>query len=364
MAVSKKVRIYDLAREVKQDTKRIIEELRREGADVSVPSNSVSKELAEKVRGKYFPKVEKSPKRAIKVIKKQKVKKVKEPSEDEILSEEVIEEKVDTPKEPESELTTAKEAAKTETKKVVKLKKKVVEPVEDKVEDKEVEKVEKVEIQTKESEEEKSPKEAEEITKSDKTTTRRLTLKKPKEEDISVEETEQSKEKPEAETNGTSALKSGRQVRKLKLTKEALDSGVKPGERIITAKPSAEDLQTDRTKAKKRERKGKRPRPLKGTPGETATPKTVYTPPASSNRFKGRGGGRKGGRNFGDKDNRFQEREIDAPRKRSIEERIFDQVGTVEEDALKEIRLTEGATIREFAEGIGVTPRDIVQLLV
>ncbi|MGI8544221.1 MAG: translation initiation factor IF-2, partial [Aridibacter sp.] len=41
-----------------------------------------------------------------------------------------------------------------------------------------------------------------------------------------------------------------------------------------------------------------------------------------------------------------------------------DQVGTVEEDALKEIRLTEGATIREFAEGIGVTPRDIVQLLV
>jgi translation initiation factor IF-2 len=68
--IGNKVRVYDLAREVKQDTKRIIEELRREGADVDVPSNSVSKELAEKIRNKYFPKVEAAPKRLIKVIKK------------------------------------------------------------------------------------------------------------------------------------------------------------------------------------------------------------------------------------------------------------------------------------------------------
>ena len=33
--IGNKVRIYDLAKELKQDTKRIIEELRREGADVS-----------------------------------------------------------------------------------------------------------------------------------------------------------------------------------------------------------------------------------------------------------------------------------------------------------------------------------------
>ncbi len=31
---------------------------------------------------------------------------------------------------------------------------------------------------------------------------------------------------------------------------------------------------------------------------------------------------------------------------------------------LKVVRLTEGATIREFSEALGVTPRDIVQLLV
>ena len=58
MTVSSKVRIYDLAKELKLDTKRLIEEVRREGVDVSVPSNSVSKELAEKIRNKYFPKKE------------------------------------------------------------------------------------------------------------------------------------------------------------------------------------------------------------------------------------------------------------------------------------------------------------------
>ena len=72
MSVVNKVRIYDLAKELKQDTKRIMEELRREGADVSVPSNSVSKELAEKIRNRYFPKKETAPVRTIKVIKKDK----------------------------------------------------------------------------------------------------------------------------------------------------------------------------------------------------------------------------------------------------------------------------------------------------
>ena len=49
-AVTSKVRIYDLAKDLKIDTKRLIEEVRREGVDVSVPSNSISKELAEKIR--------------------------------------------------------------------------------------------------------------------------------------------------------------------------------------------------------------------------------------------------------------------------------------------------------------------------
>ena len=56
MSDTRRVRIYDLARELKQDTKLVIEHLRREGADVSVPSNSVSKELADRIRHKYLPK--------------------------------------------------------------------------------------------------------------------------------------------------------------------------------------------------------------------------------------------------------------------------------------------------------------------
>src|SRR5258705_3461318 len=70
MTVTSKVRIYDLAKELKLDTKRLIEEVRREGVDVSVPSNSVSKELAEKIRNKYFPKKETAVRRAVKVVKR------------------------------------------------------------------------------------------------------------------------------------------------------------------------------------------------------------------------------------------------------------------------------------------------------
>src|SRR5262250_1449650 len=70
MTVTSKVRLYDLAKDLKIDTKRLIEEVRREGVDVSVPSNSISKELAEKIRDKYFPKKDTAVKRAIRVVKK------------------------------------------------------------------------------------------------------------------------------------------------------------------------------------------------------------------------------------------------------------------------------------------------------
>src|ERR1700704_1999169 len=70
MSVSSKIRLYDLAKELKLDTKRLIEEVRREGVDVSVPSNSVSKEMAEKIRNKYFPKKEAAVKRTVKVVKR------------------------------------------------------------------------------------------------------------------------------------------------------------------------------------------------------------------------------------------------------------------------------------------------------
>ena len=69
-AITSKVRLFDLAKELKIDTKRLIEEARREGVDVSVPSNSISKELAEKIRDKYFPDRPSAPKRTVKIVRK------------------------------------------------------------------------------------------------------------------------------------------------------------------------------------------------------------------------------------------------------------------------------------------------------
>jgi translation initiation factor IF-2 len=51
-----KVRIYDLAKELKVDSKKVMEDVRRFGVDVRVASNTVSDEIAEKVRSLYFPK--------------------------------------------------------------------------------------------------------------------------------------------------------------------------------------------------------------------------------------------------------------------------------------------------------------------
>src|SRR5215831_20386785 len=56
MAAGQKIRIYDLAKELKLDNKRVIDDARREGIDVSVPSNTVPFEVAERIRTKYYPK--------------------------------------------------------------------------------------------------------------------------------------------------------------------------------------------------------------------------------------------------------------------------------------------------------------------
>ncbi len=334
MPASKKVRIYDLAREVKLDAKRVIDELRREGADVNVPSNSVSKELADKLRNKYFPKTAKSPKRVIKVIKKKTAKKMAEtaaedaPTFEADLEREGTAEKVDRQKSTEKQDSPDHLEPEKTTRKVLRLKKKAV------------------------------PETGEEPTQETTAGTPTGTEEIAAESDLKEEAAPDTPDNQSENKETIAELPaSGTKIKRLKLTKNALDSGVKPGERIVTRKPTSEELKSDLTKAKKKDRRG---RSLKATPGETATPKTVYTPPPSQGRRPGRGGRR--GRKFVDRN--FQETDIDAPRKRSIEERIFDQVGEIDESKLKEVRLTEGATIREFAEGIGVTPRDIVQLLV
>ncbi len=373
MAVGKKVRVYDLAKELKQDTKRIIEELRREGADVSVPSNSVSKELAEKISNRYFPKAETTPKRTIKVIKKavEKVKKEEIPTAETVSA--PLEEKPSEIKEPTIEKVetpvAAKEKPQAPSRQIKVLTKKAVEekpeetPVE--IEEKKPEIVEEpVETQP------ETPTEVEKIEEV-------VEIEEIKE----IEETPQvvAEEKPEEKTNGTQVKKltqrksvetqtlaprTGTQVKVLTLTKESLDKGIKPGDRVVSDTPTKTGkLKTDRAKQKRETRNvpaGRKP-DLRGTPGETSTPKITYTPPADQRKKFGRGG--KKGKKF-EPQGRFEEREFAAPRPKSIEERIIDQIGDINKDKLKQIRLTEGATIREFSEALGVTPRDIVQLLV
>ncbi len=328
--MGKKIRIYDLARDLKQDAKRVMEDLRREGADVSVPSNSVSMELAEKVRLKYFPKTEVAPKRAIKIIKASK-KVEAEPATEEVAepAETPSAEPVEIDAHPPVTVETPEEAPAAQVRKVLK-KKKVVE----------------------------APVEAEAIPQPAAT----------EEPQILAEQIEPASEAPvvtsETEPAAGRVLRpGGTQIKQLTLTRDALQKGVKPGERVVSEAPTRTGkLDPAITDAGGRDLRGRRTE-LRGTPGETATPQMNYTPPADQRRRPGRSGGRKG-KGADVRGGRFAERDQDAPRLRTIEERVLDQVGTREPDAFKVVRLVEGATVREFAEALGITPRDIVQLLI
>ncbi|MBK7510932.1 MAG: translation initiation factor IF-2 [Chloracidobacterium sp.] len=365
MAIRKSVRIYDLARELKQDTKRVMEDLRRAGADVSVASNSVSAEFAEKVRNKYFPKTETAPKRAIKVIKAKKddvapaegseIVELDEPVIEkheaeqlpaiEVVSEPTIEVEVETPitvTEPvPSDLV---EVAKpSDTGKSIKVKKLVVskiKPVEVVVEP---EMPVAVEVPPTETAPIEISIDEPEIPAVVETTPLEATLE------------------PEPEVETPKVVKpGGTTVKTLTLTKSAIEKGIKPGDKLVSDSPTKTGRLLGDQKPQIDPRTG-RPQ-FRGTPGETAAPQMTYTPPADNRRRPGRGGsGRKG---KDDRSGRFAERDQDAPRQRSIEERILDQVGGGEKAEIRTVRLTDGATVREFAEALGITPRDIVQLLI
>ncbi|MBP9665464.1 MAG: translation initiation factor IF-2, partial [Pyrinomonadaceae bacterium] len=318
------MRVYDLAREVKQDTKRVMEDLRREGADVSVASNTVSFDLAEKVRNKYFPKVEAAPKRGIKVIKKAAKPVEETPVEVEV--EPIPEEAVEVPVVVKKTAKPQEEkAAAAPTRQVKKLaaKKPVAEAPEP------------------EPVAEPAP------TKPSVKKLVKTKVEEPAAEPVEVEPAAEAE--PEAAPPEPVAPR-GTTVKKLTLSPDAIKRGIKAGDRLVTDAPTKTGSLAE----------GVRPQ-YRGTPGETTAPQMTYTPPADNRRRPGRSGGRRG---RPEDKGKFAERDIDAPQKRSIEERILDQVGAIDNDNLKVVRLVEGATVREFAEALGITPRDIVQLLI
>ncbi len=360
MASGNKVRIYDLAKDLKQDTKRIIEDARREGVDVDVPSNSVSKEVAEKIRSKYFPKKDSSPHRLVKLVKKAVREEVVSP-----VSETVPEPVEAPPVEPISipvpTIVAPVSQTQSTVRKVIKLAKPLVEVADEivTVADPKPEIVVEAEVKAEEP----------------KIDTSKSTLR----EIVRRPEVQIADVAPIAETvppvvqESTPVTNSGipgsQQVTKLKVRHSAVQAkvienapkaepkqvGVVAGRQVV----KVEEKRVDRND-RNRGRNDRRPE-LRGTPGESATPQTVYTPPASS-RKPGRGGGKKGGR-FESKDSRFQEREFDYRKPLSVEERLLEQYGSGKAE-LQAARLTDGATVRDFAEKLNIAPRDIVQLLI
>lgn len=316
-----------------------MEDVRREGADVSVASNSVSHEIAEKVRNKYFPKAEAAPKRAIKVIKKAVTKEEPPPVEDEIP---VVEEAVPEPK--------------TRTKKAA-VKEAPSEPVEEAPETPKVRKLTKKEAAKPAEEEPEKTTTVKRLTK-----TKTKTVEAEPTPELTPEAAEESTaEKIPTEVKAPTVSPSGTTVKRLTLSPDALKQGIKPGDRLVKDAPTKTgSLVSERPRIG--DDRGRRPE-FRGTPGENAAPQMTYTPPADNRRRPGRSGGRKG-KAVDDKGGKWAERDIDVPQKRSIEERVMDQVGAVDLEHLKTARLTEGATVREFAEALGITPRDIVQLLI
>ena len=335
MTVSSKVRIYDLAKELKLDTKRLIEEVRREGVDVSVPSNSVSKELAEKIRNKYFPKKETTVKRAVKVVKRAALPTPEVPvveAEPEVHEPEPVTPSVAEPVEaPAAVPPPAKQP-------VTRLVKKLSPAI--RAEAPAIEEV--IHAPVVEAELSPEPPVVEEpVTASEVVTS----------------------------TNGAE-LKTvpapSRQVRVLRPTAAALNAGIRPGERapVPTPPPTITPKERVERTGRVRERPSLPRSERLGTPGETATPQTTYIPPPDAGRRRSRRSSPRGGRKIEGRAGRFDKGDfIPPPKALSLEDRIAGRLEMPVSGALKEVRLIEGSTVKEFAEKLGIKPKDVVTLL-
>lgn len=339
MTVSSKVRIYDLAKELKLDTKRLIEEVRREGVDVSVPSNSVSKELAEKIRNKYFPKKEAAVKRAVKVVKRASMP-VTEAAPTAEPETEVVE--------PEAPLASPEVPVELPVS---------AEPVAPKQQPTTARLLKKLTPAT------RAEKPAEVVTEA-----------APSELLIEDEVEPISEVQPEAidpvdnpELKNVPAAPS-RQVRVLRPTAAALNAGIRHGERApAPTPPPAAPAPTPRDRvdrARVRERPSLPRAERLGTPGETATPQTTYIPPPDAGRRRSRRSSPRGGRKIEGKAGRFDRGDfIPPPRALSLEDRIAGRLEMPTSGELKSVRLIEGSTVKEFAEKLGIKPKDVVTLL-
>ncbi|MDT4955684.1 MAG: translation initiation factor [Acidobacteriota bacterium] len=384
-AHSSKVRLYDLAKELKQDTKRLIEEVRREGVDVSVPSNSVSKELADKIRNRYFPKKEASAPRAVKIVKRPPPQVVAEAT--------VVEEEMAAPAAPPEVMVEPPLAQPV-----------LAEPPAAKPAS-----VRQVKILTPAARAERPAVAAEATAPAPQPAPEEAQPPAPSSAELSstpeavvasapVEEIIEAPPQPATPASVVQPLAPSRQVRVLRPTAAAINAGVRVGERapapIVTPPPPPPVSPRERRERQERAERGDRPggerssgggergdrnsrAPVAraergGTPGETATPQITYIPSPTDGRGRARGrGGRnttRGGKSHeGGRGGRFDRDYIAPPKTLSLEDRIagrlsMSDVATIAGE-LKPVRIVEGSTVKEFAEKLGIKPKDIVTLL-
>jgi translation initiation factor IF-2 len=179
-----------------------------------------------------------------------------------------------------------------------------------------------------------------------------------------------------APTNGTEvrvtpppppAPPPSRQVRVLRPTAAALNAGIRPGERapVPTPPPAITPKERVDSRASRGRERPSLPRAERmGTPGETATPQTTYIPPPDAGRRRSRRSSPRGGRKIEGKAGRFDNRDfIPPPKALSLEDRIAGRLEVPGSGELKSVRLIEGSTVKEFAEKLGIKPKDVVTLL-
>jgi translation initiation factor IF-2 len=371
MTVSSKVRIYDLAKELKLDTKRLIEEVRREGVDVSVPSNSVSKELAEKIRNKYFPKKETAVKRAVKVVKRAVAPTAEGPgaetAELEVHEPEPLDVAPPMAAEPGETLpapppvapaTTSPAAPPAAAKQPIpaRLVKKLTPAARAEAPTPEVIEAPVVEPQ---------PVPAEPPVVQEPPAIAPIEATAAPTNGVEV------KAPAPAQTPAPPPPPPSRQVRVLRPTAAALNAGIRPGERAPAPPPPppppARERPADRSNdrnARLRDRPSLPRNERMGTPGETATPQTTYIPPPDAGRRRSRRSSPRGGRKIEGKTGRFDKGSefIPPPRALSLEDRIAGRL-EINSSELKSVRLIEGSTVKEFAEKLGIKPKDVVSLL-
>ena len=345
MTVSSKIRLYDLAKELKLDTKRLIEEVRREGVDVSVPSNSVSKELAEKIQTSIFRKKRPSQNAVCESSRRAERAVEEAPPVETIEVAPEPEPEVSAPI-PQAEAPAPPAPAGVPKQPTTRLIKKLA-PAVRAEQPATVTAAPAAEVQ-------EAPVEIEDASSSPQQN--------------GVTQAEVAPSGIPATAPPAVAPAPSRQVRVMRPTMAALSAGIRPGERAPT--PVVPPTVTPRERV---ERAGTRVRertPLArterlGTPGETATPQTTYIPPPDAGRRRSRRTPARGGRKIEGKAGRFDKGDfIPPPKALSLEDRIAGRMEpSTTPGELKAVRIIEGSTVKEFAEKLGIKPKDIVSLL-